>query len=364
MRDSNNMANEQHLQIINSFSLVDVPKDLVVAAKIPDMIRDINAATGAMQSRSSKLEQLRQEKADGNFIGNWWHNREDHIRDAALDLGKSVGELTYKSSLLLVVNCAVSKVLNDQQNVLIEQQSLLKEQAQGLREQNIQILDQQHLLQEQQVEINAANKGLMEAKGVTLEQAKKLVGCVDRVEHVEQRVESAGKALRDDIQRQLLSSSEQVSRQVSTALAAQAQALHTSEQKTADANNVLRDSVQQQLQALSGQVASALDAQAQAALTQEKQAAEQARAAQAEMMEMQAGMKAVMLDEIAVLAKNQSELSASRATLHDQLGSLTASQEELLSARQQQVRDAQRYKIALGVLCLAMVLSITLQLLR
>ena len=65
------------------------------------------------------------------------------MQDAQLDLNKSIGRLTQTSSQLLIVNTAISKVLNDQQHILLEQQNMLKSQADTLGEQNNQILLQQ-----------------------------------------------------------------------------------------------------------------------------------------------------------------------------------------------------------------------------
>ncbi|MDC7698314.1 hypothetical protein [Vogesella indigofera] len=187
---------KQELQIIQAFSSVDVPERIIRDSNIKDLIHGMTAEQEAVQSDAKRLERLRQEKKNGNFIGNWWNDRDDKVQDAQIDLNKSIGRLTQKSSQLLIVNTAISKVLNDQQHILLEQQNILKRQTDTLEEQNHKILEQQKLLEKQQQDINKANQGLMEAKGITQEQAHKLVGCVVRVTEAEKKIDVANEALR------------------------------------------------------------------------------------------------------------------------------------------------------------------------
>ena len=168
--------NNQELQIVQVFSSVDIPEKIIRDSNIKDLIRDMTAEQDSVQSDARRLEQLRQEKKEGNFIANWWNDRDDKVQDAQIDLNKSIGRLTQKSSQLLIVNTAISKVLHDQQRILLEQQNILKRQTYTLEEQNRKILEQQKLLEKQQQDINKANQGLMEAKGITQEQAQQLVG--------------------------------------------------------------------------------------------------------------------------------------------------------------------------------------------
>lgn len=193
----------QELQIVQAFSSTDLPEKIFRESKIGELIRSITTAQGEVQSDAQRLEYLRQEQKDGNFVSNWWNDRDDKVQDAQIGLNKSIGRLTQKSSQLLVVNTAISKVLCDQQRILLEQQNLLKLQADQLEGQNRKILDQQDQLARQQREINAANQGLMEAKGITQEQAQKLVGCVLRVTEAENKIGIAQKELRATLEQHM-----------------------------------------------------------------------------------------------------------------------------------------------------------------
>ncbi|PWU30087.1 hypothetical protein DK254_08135 [Pseudomonas sp. RW407] len=78
---------------------------------------------------------------------------------------------------------------------MLRQQKILEQQAEQLKQQNLDILEQQKALEIQQAEISKANQGLLEAKGVTAEQARNLVGCVQRVEATEERISEVNRQL-------------------------------------------------------------------------------------------------------------------------------------------------------------------------
>lgn len=196
-------SHPHELQIIQAFSTVTVPDRILRDSNVKELIRSMIDEQDKVQTNARNLEKARQEKKDGNIFGNWLNDRGDNVQEAQLDLSKSIGQLTQKSSQLLVVNTAISKVLSNQQNILLMQQDLLKQQTTKLEEQNEKILAQQLQLAEQQKAINAANEGLLTAKGVTQEQAKKLVGCVVRVEQAEQRIDVANAEVRAAVEHRL-----------------------------------------------------------------------------------------------------------------------------------------------------------------
>jgi len=188
-------AGKQDLQIVHAFSSVELPEHIFSSGKIQELVARMADAKNATEGDGNRLARLRREKSNSNFVSNWWNDLDDKIQDASLDLSQSIGSLTQRSAELLAVNTAISKVLSDQQQVLLEQQSQLRQQATALAEQNKQIRAQQDELAQQQTAIHAANEGLLQAKGVSQEQALKLIGCVQRVEAAEAKMESANQVL-------------------------------------------------------------------------------------------------------------------------------------------------------------------------
>lgn len=122
---------------------------------------------------------------------------------------------------MLIVNTALSKLLNQQQQILLNQQHILEGQTRSLAEQNEQILKQQVLLEEQQKEINKANQGLMDAKGVTQEQAQQLVGCVKRVTEAENKIGEANATLLAEIEQRVAQSASDFAQQLQSGLVEQ-----------------------------------------------------------------------------------------------------------------------------------------------
>lgn len=226
-----NALNKQELQLIEVFSSVSIPEKIIRDSNIKELIQGMLAEQKAVETNATQLERLRREKKEGNFLGNWWDDRGDKIQDAQLDLNQTIARLTEKSSQLLIVNTAISKVLTDQQRILLEQQNILKQQTNTLEQQNRKILEQQNRLEKQQQDINKANQGLLEAKGITQEQAQQLVGCVKLVKEAENRISGANQALRSDVEQSLHDSVERCLGRLNSGFAEQEQRYEAFEQQ-------------------------------------------------------------------------------------------------------------------------------------
>ena len=213
---------------------MNIPEKIIRDSNIKELINGMLSAQDAVATNAEQLAQLRREKKEGNFLGNWWDDRGEKIQDAQLDLNQTIGRLTAKSSQLLIVNTAISKVLTDQQRILLEQQNILKQQTNTLEQQNRKILEQQNLLEKQQQDINKANQGLLEAKGITQEQAQQLVGCVKLVKEAESRISVESQALKSDVKKSLLDSVEQCLGRLNSGFAEQQQRAGAFEQQVID----------------------------------------------------------------------------------------------------------------------------------
>ncbi|GKV76952.1 hypothetical protein PEC106568_21260 [Pectobacterium carotovorum subsp. carotovorum] len=245
------LLNKQELQVIQAFSSADLPERLFRDSNIKELISGMTEEQQTVQKSAKHLDHLRQEQRDGNFITNWWNDRDDLLQDAQIDLNKSIGRLTQKSSQLLIVNTALSKLLNQQQQILLNQQNILEDQTRSLAEQNGQILKQQVLLEEQQKEINKANQGLMDAKGLTQEQAKQLVGCVKRVTEAENKIGEANAMLLAELEQRVVKSASDFAQQLQSGLAEQRRRHNILEQAMADNHAVQQGCVEAMQKSLS-----------------------------------------------------------------------------------------------------------------
>ncbi|WP_313553657.1 hypothetical protein [Stutzerimonas nitrititolerans] len=349
--------NSQELQIVQAFSNLSVPEQIIQQSNIKELLHGLNDDQQKVQSEAKRLAKLRKEKKEGNFVGNWFYGRSDKIQEAQLDLNASIGQLTQKSSQLLVVNTAISKVLSDQQNLLLQQQNLLKKQAEELRAQNERILAQQIQLGEQQDAINAANQGLLEAKGLTQEQAQKLVGCVRLVTEAEQRIDSAGQALRSNLEQRmgaveehclnrLATGLDEVERRLADAMAVQAQQNRTEFTQLAEENQTFHKQVLQDAQAfevqqseraatqdsriatLSEQHAAQIERQDQWQLAHSRGVQERIEAHEADVKHRSAAMEESLVRS---LESQRENLTSSQEQLADHLNTLVAKQALSLS---------------------------------
>ncbi|GAB3474705.1 coiled-coil domain-containing protein [Azotobacter salinestris] len=185
----------QELQIVQAFSSAEVSEQIIRSADIKELVGGMLSAQAEVGRSAEELEQARREKKGGSLLGNWWKERGDKLLDAQIDLQKSIGSLSQKSSQLLIVNAAISRVLSDQQRSLLQQQNMLRQQADILEEQNHRILEQQRALEQQQREIDVANRGLLEARDLGAEQTDRLIGSVKRLEQAESQMEALNQQL-------------------------------------------------------------------------------------------------------------------------------------------------------------------------
>jgi len=248
----------KEVQIVTALSTADLPEALIGNSCVKELVGAVVGAQQQAKSAGDKLQAARSEKDTQNGFSRWWNNTEDKIKDAQLDLTTTISNLNRHSSQLLIFNTAISKVLCDQQDILLRQQKILEEQAAQLKQQNLEILEQQKALETQQGEISKANQGLMEAKGVTAEQARNLIGCVQRVEAAEERI--------SEVNRQLLAAIEEHLNQVREDLgASQASAVAALESR----GNELMRLIEGQGQKLASQLALQQDLQGRLARFEE-----------------------------------------------------------------------------------------------
>lgn len=195
MKHDEDRRSGQELQIVQAFSSMEVSERIIRSADIRELVGGMLSAQDEVGRNAEEVERARQEKKGGSLIGNWWKDRDDKLLDAQIDLQKSIGSLSRKSSQLLIVNAAISRVLSDQQRSLLQQQNMLKQQADLLEEQNRRILGQQRALEQQQREVDAASQGWLEARDLSAEQTDQLAGSMRRLEQAELQMEALNQQL-------------------------------------------------------------------------------------------------------------------------------------------------------------------------
>ncbi|MBB5866479.1 hypothetical protein [Xanthomonas sp. 3058] len=317
----------QELIIVRAVASLDLPHELGSTGHLGTLVRRMGEEGKALRYKADALELARQAKRDGNFIGNLVKGRQEAMDDAQMDLNKAIANLTASTSELLVINTALSKVLHIQQEDLHDQQIELESQATNIREQNVQILQQQEEQTRQQEQIILVNEGILEAKGLTQEQALKLVGCVERVTEAEQVLKLEVQRLEMDVEERLAASFAHTAAQMSAlqesltlahdGLLASLATLHETVILPLQADqSALRDDVSAQLHQQGHALAAALAVEADARQHLTQQHAE----ALVEQSERQGHALAVAMAKIdrrweATLARQQADAQATLSKL-------------------------------------------------
>ncbi len=174
---------QRSLQIVQAFSEVVVPESLYKGSNIARLVQDIEKSRKGVESSNDTLSKLRTAKERQSLIDRlipWGESPEEKIQGAHLNLNRQMATLAQHSSELLVVNTALSKVLCDQQQLLLDQQGVLARQTEDIESQNDRIKEGQKQLAAFQAQHLASN----EAMGL------RMVGVADRLEDLARRVVS------------------------------------------------------------------------------------------------------------------------------------------------------------------------------
>ena len=196
--------------IVETISNVNLPQNILNEGNIKELIANIHQSQKDINKNKKNLEDAQKAYQARTWLEKLFNKGKDAIEEAREDLSMAIGTLTTQSSTLIVFNTAISKVLLEQQKILNEQQEELKQQASRIQIQNKYIQENQDELAkankkliEQQKRINEANQGLMEAKGISQEQAMKLINIVQRTEkldiNLKEFVSNSEKNLRTEI---------------------------------------------------------------------------------------------------------------------------------------------------------------------
>lgn len=189
----NQQVTKQHrsLQIVQAFSEVNVPESLYQGSNVSRLVQNLKETRDGVKSSNERLGKLRTEKENQAWyevLSPFGDSTAEKIEEEHLTLNRRLATLAQHSSELLVVNTALSKVLCDQQQLLLDQQGALARQSEDIKDQNGRIQDGQEQLAAFQARQLASNDALgMRMQAV----ANRLAELAQRVVNFEQAVASA-----------------------------------------------------------------------------------------------------------------------------------------------------------------------------
>lgn len=198
--------------------LVDTPTNALVTAIAAEheTVETDTKRLEVLRKYKQRLGMMRQQNKTDAMLGRLIDTQEDKVQEAQTELGKSTGRLTHTSLQLLLANTATAEVHGVHQKALQEQQKSLQQQADKLKDQAQQLLAQHKIIKQEQALIHTAHHGLMQAHGITKEQALQLVGCVEQVTQAEQRLAAANLQLRTALEQKLETTAQECIDQLNT----------------------------------------------------------------------------------------------------------------------------------------------------
>ncbi|MGK5035434.1 hypothetical protein [Janthinobacterium sp. LB3P118] len=191
------------MQIVEAFSNVTVPDDILRNSNVPQMVEDMRSTKKRLETSEERLSQLRREKNDGNFISNIWNDRSDQIDDAKDNVNNEFRKLGVLSSNLLILNTAMAKIMNGQQKALQGQQIALDHQASDIKKQNSNIKEHQELHANTLREFSKVVDSLKETKSLTQAQAIDLIKCAQKLAESEKSMIKSHELLIDKVEERL-----------------------------------------------------------------------------------------------------------------------------------------------------------------
>ena len=194
-----NVSKKKALQFIEIAAETFVPDNIVSDIDAKKLLSNISENKKDAENAKLNLDAARHNKKNNGIFSNFFNDRDEKIQSAQHDLTTISSKLMRDTSDLAVLNVAASVVLLDQQKILQEQQKVLEQQSLDIKKQNDEIFSQQKIIESQQHEINQANQSLIGAAEKSNEQALKLMGGLERISKVEQKIEDKNKELEDSI---------------------------------------------------------------------------------------------------------------------------------------------------------------------
>lgn len=168
----------------------DTSSALSVIDKMNDLMKRAADKRTALVTKTEALARLREEAKGSNFFSSWLNNTDDKIKDGQLDLMSSLSDLQSVSVELLEANATISRVLLDQQGVLLKQQAQLDEQTGLLQEQGRRLDEQQRVHQAKVEEMLDSNRDLDRASREAMELAEQLMAGIAEVGAAEQQLKA------------------------------------------------------------------------------------------------------------------------------------------------------------------------------
>lgn len=178
--------------IIREMANLPVSEEMLKDLDVPSLLRDFKND----YEKLGDLKQVRTKHEQRNAFSRWWHS--DEMEDAELDAVELQASFSKKLGKLTVIALYQSQTLNQHQEELQLQQQEIKEQTSAIAAANETIKEQQALLADQQGKLQELIRDYFELKGLTINEAKKLIEIASEIKSTKSDLLTALAAKQDE----------------------------------------------------------------------------------------------------------------------------------------------------------------------
>jgi hypothetical protein len=155
--------------IVENMANISIPEEVMKKLDMGALLADFTEDYKSLDN-ISKARELHESR---NILLQWFY--EDELKTAQLDSVQLQARYAKKIGQLMIISIAQSQALNEQQRIMSEQQTHIKKQAEDIHNSNILIQEQQTRLAEQQAALENLIKEFVLLKGLTTDEARRVI---------------------------------------------------------------------------------------------------------------------------------------------------------------------------------------------
>lgn len=156
-------------QIVKHMGGVSIPQEMLDRVDMNTLLNDFARDFNSLDD----IKKARERHESRNALSRWWNK--DELEKAQLDSVQLQARYAKSIGQLMVISIAQSQALNEQQRIMSEQQAHIKKQAESIQAANTVIHSQQQNLSKQQSSLEKLIKEYFLLKGLTTNEAKRLI---------------------------------------------------------------------------------------------------------------------------------------------------------------------------------------------
>ncbi|MDP2227650.1 MAG: hypothetical protein Q8J78_09265 [Moraxellaceae bacterium] len=186
-------------QIVKHMGNISIPQEMLDQVDMNTLLNDFARDFNSLDD----IKKARERHESRNALSRWWNK--DELEKAQLDSVQLQARYAKSIGQLIVISVAQSATLNEQQRIMGEQQTHIKKQADSIQKANETIYAQQEQLAKQQTDLEKLIKDYFLLKGLTTNEAKRLIAIANEVKQTKEDILSRFEATSTQVENSISS---------------------------------------------------------------------------------------------------------------------------------------------------------------